>query len=101
MRVDVRTLGVAVLAFACTRPKAAPQPTELRESGRPAPVAVVRADNRTDASDAGEQHAPLSGFPEQFELLDEKDVGPSKGGQKLGFASVPLGAREPRPIMVA
>lgn len=45
-----------------------------------------------DAGDAGAQ-ATLSGYPEQLELFD--------GDDKLGFVSVPLGAREPRPLMIA
>jgi len=44
------------------------------------------------AGDAGER-APLGGVPEQLELFDAKD--------RVGIVSVPLGAREPRPIMIA
>jgi pimeloyl-ACP methyl ester carboxylesterase len=48
-----------------------------------------------DASPVGDSagRPPLAGFPEQFELLDGKD--------KIGVVSVPLGAREARPIMIA
>jgi pimeloyl-ACP methyl ester carboxylesterase len=44
------------------------------------------------ASDA-DARAPLDGFPEQLVLRD--------GDDKVGVVSLPLGAREPRPIMIA
>jgi pimeloyl-ACP methyl ester carboxylesterase len=53
---------------------------------------VREAPDAAAGGDAGGR-APLGGFPEQLELLD--------GTEKLGVVSVPLGAREPRPIMVA
>ncbi|HLK41513.1 MAG TPA: hypothetical protein VKU41_32410, partial [Polyangiaceae bacterium] len=59
--------------------------TRIRTTHQDAPDAGA-------AGDAGERE-PLDGFPEQLELLDGKD--------KLGVVSVPLGAREPRPIMIA
>ncbi len=48
-----------------------------------------------DASPVGDvaERPPLAGFPEQLELLDGKD--------EIGVVSVPLGAREARPIMIA
>src|SRR5205085_7239239 len=42
--------------------------------------------------DAGDDRDALAGFPELMELRDGADV--------VGFVSVPLGAREPRPIMI-
>src|SRR5205823_3218638 len=46
-----------------------------------------------DAATDVDARAPLAGYPELLELTD--------GTEKLGFVSVPLGTREPRPIMIA
>jgi pimeloyl-ACP methyl ester carboxylesterase len=56
---------------------------------------VIDARDGHDASpvESGAVRPPLAGFPEQFELLDGKD--------RIGVVSVPLGAREARPIMIA
>ena len=83
--------GLGLFALACTRYAPPERTTELRDSSPPSPVVVV-GDVGDDAGDAGER-APLAGFPERLELLD--------GKEKLGFVSVPVGAREPRPIMIA
>jgi|GEM_PF-1170280 len=116
MRADLAALGLALLAGAC----AAPAPVErATESLAPSPPPPVVAD-AGDAADAGEEagavseagdadhaacgvgdgggedaeaHAALGGFPEQLDLRD--------GNDELGVVSVPLGAREPRPIVVA
>jgi pimeloyl-ACP methyl ester carboxylesterase len=58
---------------------------EARDAGEP-------RDAGGDVADAT-KGAPLTGYTELLELLDGED--------KLGFVSVPLGAREPRPIMIA
>jgi len=99
MRAHVATMGLGLFAVACTRHAPPERATELRDSSPPSVVVVDAGDDadersaaRGDGGDAGDR-APLSGFSEHFELLDGKD--------KLGFVSVPLGAREPRPIMIA
>jgi len=67
--------------------------SELHDAAAPS-VAVAVVDE-PDAGDAATSAAttPLAGFPELLELRDGED--------KLGFVSVPLGAREPRPLMIA
>jgi pimeloyl-ACP methyl ester carboxylesterase len=76
-------LELAFLAVACTRYVAPERASEPHDATAPS-VAVPEPD-------AGAP--PLAGFPELLELRD--------GNEKLGFVSVPLGAREPRPIMIA
>lgn len=98
MRAHLATMGVGLFALACTRHAPPERASELRDSSPRALVvdagddAGQRSATRGDAGDA-EHTAPLGGFPEQLELLD--------GKEKLGFVSVPLGTREPRPIMIA
>lgn len=41
------------------------------------------------------ERSPLAGYPWQLDLTD------GAGGARLGVVSVPLGAREPRPLMIA
>ena len=89
MRAILATVGLGLFALACTRHAPPERATELRDSS---PPSFVVGDASDDGGDAGTR-TPLSGFPEQLELLD--------GKEKLGFVSVPVGAREPRPIMVA
>lgn len=86
-------LGLALIAVACTRHPPAERAGEPRD-GASSPVVVGDAGNAGDAgdADAGER-APLGGWPELLELVD--------GTEKVGFVSVPIGAREPRPIMIA
>jgi hypothetical protein len=60
---------------------------EATDAGHLAPTA-----DATHAGDA-DARAPLTGYPEQLELLE--------GDDKLGVVSIPIGAREPRPLMVA
>src|SRR5262245_45833853 len=100
MRADALTVGLALLAVACTRHTAAEPATDLHEPSRLAWTVgddVGGASPAGDAGGAGEcnggERTPLSGFAEQLELRD--------GKEKLGFASIPIGAREPRPIMIA
>jgi dienelactone hydrolase len=76
--------GLVLLAGACTRHVPPERASELHDAAAP-PVTVV------DEPDAAAP--PLAGYPELLELRD--------GTEKLGFVSVPLGAREPRPIMIA
>ena len=69
-----------------------PPPLVVRDASRASDGSDVQdAPDAGVAGDAGER-APLGGFPEELELLDGKD--------KVGVVSVPLGAREPRPIMI-
>jgi pimeloyl-ACP methyl ester carboxylesterase len=111
MRAEVAGIGLVLLASACA-PHA---PVErVSEPGDPSPpLAVLDGGNASstseagDASDAGDTGkaadvtgggdagapAPLGGYPEQLELVD--------GDDKLGVVSVPLGAREPRPLVIA
>ena len=96
-------IGLVLFAVACAPHAPAERATPLGD-GSPPPLVVSDASNANDGSDvqdgpdagaagdAGER-APLGGFPEQLELFDGKD--------KVGVVSVPLGAREPRPIMIA
>jgi hypothetical protein len=90
MRAGGVTLGIVLFAVACTRHAPPERATELRDASPPSPV--IDATDASRAADALER-TPLGGFPEELELLDDKE--------KLGFVSVPLGAREPRPIMIA
>ncbi len=73
-------VAIVTLAVACSRPAPPPAPS------------IAAPPDAGDARDAAET-APLAGFPEQLELRD--------GDEALGFVAVPLGAREPRPILVA
>lgn len=98
-------IGLVLLVCACA-PRA-PAERANEPAGPSAPVAVIDAADANDASDAGDApraadltdaddpdaRAPLGGYPEELELVD--------GDEKLGFVSVPLGAREPRPLMIA
>jgi hypothetical protein len=74
-------LLVSLLACARTD-KSAPDAGEPREAAAAVDAGTV---------DAG--LAPLSGHPWQFDLMD--------GKKNVATVSVPLGAREPRPILVA
>ncbi len=100
--------GLLLLVVACA-PHAAERATP-RPDWSPPPTLVSDASHANDTGDATDEcapqdpsgtdaggdaggRAPLAGFPEQLELLD--------GEGKAGVVSVPLGAREPRPVMVA
>jgi pimeloyl-ACP methyl ester carboxylesterase len=103
MRADVAGIGVVLLARACAPAERATEPGQP-----PAPLVepsdaaqaddggdAADSDNADGATDAGDANAcaPLGGYPELLELLD--------GDEKLGVVSVPLGAREPRPLVIA
>lgn len=96
-------VGLVVFAVACRPHAPAERATQLGQWSPP-PLVVSDAidgsggtdvQNGSDAGAAGDtdEREPLGGFPEQLELLD--------GDDKVGVVSVPLGAREPRPIMIA
>jgi hypothetical protein len=89
---------LAALVVACSRHSPAPDPVVNARDASPATSTDARA--TPDASAARE---PLAGFPWQIDLSDPPDAGADGGGKttKLGCVSVPLGAREPRPIMIA
>lgn len=96
MRARLALLALFALA-SCTRHPTAERPGDARDA---ATTAIADAAAGPDASDAGGADdardasvAALAGYPELFELLD--------GAERLGFVAVPLGTREPRPIMVA
>jgi hypothetical protein len=78
-----------VVLAACTRQVPAERPPpddrDAAPAVPPAPTAAV--------VDAGDDRDALADFPELYELRE--------GSERLGFVSVPVGAREPRPIIVA
>jgi len=77
-------------------PAVVPNPAPVAE---PADGAVAAA--RAPTPDAGPPvRDPLGGVPWQFDLVEEVDGG-AKAATKIGVVSVPLGARERRPIVVA
>jgi dienelactone hydrolase len=75
-----------LVAGACAREAAVERPgLDVHDAAAPvATVAIV---------DSGDERDALAGFPELMDLRE--------GSEMLGVVSVPLGAREPRPIMVA
>ncbi|HSO33361.1 MAG TPA: hypothetical protein VLT33_12595, partial [Labilithrix sp.] len=79
---------LALLAPGCTRHPLPEPASDAHDSSPPPPDASADAANAADAA-----REALTGPAELVELLD--------GKERLGFVSVPLGAREPRPIMVA
>lgn len=108
-----RGLGIALLSLAsCSRhatPEHAVDGRDGAASGaRDAAAETTDTNNAYDATapaDAGPLRAPLTGFPWQVDLTDPpQDVADAGAGAKvtrLGCVSVPLGATEPRPIMIA
>ncbi len=104
MRAEVACIGLVLLAWAYACAPHAPA-ERATEPGDPSPpLAVLAGGDAGDTADTGEATnvtdggdavapASLAGYPEQLELLD--------GDDKLGVVSVPLGAREPRPLMIA
>lgn len=83
-------LGLALLS--CTRHAPVERVADVHDGSSPA-VEVAPTDAGEDARpDAGLRPA-LAGFPELLELRD--------GKEKLGVVSVPLGARERRPVLIA
>ncbi|MBX3191084.1 MAG: hypothetical protein KF819_29070 [Labilithrix sp.] len=82
-----RACAIALAVAACSRHAPQQRGADIRDA---APD-VGALDAGADAGD--ESRAPLGGVPWQIDLLD--------GKVKLGVVSVPLGATEPRPIMIA
>jgi dienelactone hydrolase len=95
MRSVVTSVGAAVVVVGCARHAPVERATEARDGTAPSPAApsgaAAVAGETSDAGDAGPR--ALAGFPAQLDLLE--------GGEQIGVVSVPLGAREPRPIMIA
>ena len=89
-----RRLAFALLVAACSRQ--GPTPAGAVDAGptssAPAPAPRAAAAPPT-----------LTGFPPQFDLTDPPQGDAEAGARtaKLGVVSVPLGAREPRPLMIA
>ena len=82
---------LVVVIGACTRPMPVDRASPTVDAAAPSERAsAVDAEAPRDASEAPRE--ALAGFPELLELRDD---------EKLGFVSVPLGAREPRPVIVA
>jgi dienelactone hydrolase len=109
MRAYAAGLGLALLAGVCSAACAAQhapaeRAPEVRDASPLSALVDAGADavasdaggdalepaSRQDPSDAG---AVLGGHAQRVELFEGKET--------LGFVSVPLGAREPRPIMIA
>jgi pimeloyl-ACP methyl ester carboxylesterase len=84
-------------AVACGR--AQPPPPASRDAAD-ASVDQSRPSGDGGVMDATPAKQPLSGFPDELELLDEPPKEASAGA-RIGWVSVPVGAREPRPIVIA
>jgi pimeloyl-ACP methyl ester carboxylesterase len=102
--VFVRVALLAFLVPGCARSASPERASDLHDAapagsfahdGAAASDAASGAATVPDAADdaAIADHAALEGYPAILELLD--------GDEKLGFVSVPLGTREPRPLVVA
>lgn len=107
MRAFALAACFGVSAVACSRraPPEPARPAALASSTDGSTDAVASASDAaalpTDVGhppDAASQREPLAGHPWQIELFAEGADGKK---EKLGFLSVPLGAREARPIMIA
>jgi len=98
-------LALLVASASCAR-RAPADRADTPGDATAATIASPDAD-ANGANDAAEpERAPLAGFPLQMDLVgpsDEDGGGAAKTrtSTKLGVVAVPLGAREPRPIMVA
>lgn len=101
LRDVLRRAALVVLVASCSRHAPAPeQGVDVRDAAR-------MSSSRSGIDGSAPQAAPvpsvLTGFPWQMDLTDppqgEADAGAKS--TKLGCVSVPLGAYEPRPIMVA
>ncbi|MCL2724520.1 MAG: hypothetical protein FWD69_08800 [Polyangiaceae bacterium] len=97
MQAALGRVAVAVLVVlaACTRHDRGPGPAA--DSGADgvtaAPAGIDEAPEQTPTT-----RAPLSGHPWIVELVEEH---PGRAPTKLGFVTVPLGARERRPVVIA
>src|SRR4051794_30632555 len=99
MRAECSFCGVVLIVAGGSRPSSPINDAAVAS----APDAADANAPDANAPDATTERAPLAGYPWQIELTDplagEADAG--KKNTRLGFVSIPLGAREPRPIMIA
>ncbi len=86
-------MGLGLFVAACAACARHGQPERASEPRDASPPSLVIVDAGADTADASPANAALSAPSDLVELLD--------GREKLGFVSVPVGAREPRPIMIA
>lgn len=92
-------MALVLLGGACAPPRRIERATPHGEPPLRTAAASTGTDAGTqdaadeDASDDAAARAALRGFPEQLVLRE--------GDEKVGVVSVPLGAREPRPLMIA
>lgn len=99
-----RPLVLAVVAsalalVACRREPTDAQPAPRRpERSPPQPFASATERANDGGAQPGEAHAPLAGFPAEVDLLPPAGA---KDPTRYGIVTVPLGAREPRPLVVA
>lgn len=90
-RFAAAALGLALLSCtSCTRRAPVGRVAEVHDGSS---VEVAAPDGGEDGRPDAGLRAALGGFPELLELRD--------GTEKLGVVSVPLGARERRPVMIA
>ncbi|MBS2016277.1 MAG: hypothetical protein JST00_25565 [Deltaproteobacteria bacterium] len=92
----------AISCISCARHGPTPAPVDAgpRPDAAPAPSAREGEAGSTPEGDAGSPPEVLGGYPWQMDLDDVAEDGGARR-PKLGVLSVPLGAREPRPIMLA
>lgn len=90
MRIVV--LAALLVASSCKRP-----PDVARDASVPeADASVAPPLAAADAAPSPDARAPLAGVPWQLDLVDDDPK-----ATKLGVLSVPLGARERRPLVIA
>ena len=91
-------LALSTIGACSSRHAPVPAPAPASEGGTSPAVA-----SDASAPDASAKRPPLYGYAWQIELFDppesEADAGVKPA--RIGYVSVPLGATEPRPIMVA
>lgn len=92
MRSGFFIAALGLVALSCTRHATLERAGEVHDASSPT-VEVALVDAGDDAHGDAGLRPPLAGFPEQLELLE--------GTEKVGVVSVPLGARERRPVMIA
>jgi len=96
-------IASVALAFvaACSRSNPGrPRPQATSADGSTVAVTPISSHAAADSSVGGQhvERAPLASHPWIVELVEP---GPRHSPTKLGFVTVPLGAREARPVMIA
>src|SRR5688500_9215499 len=84
---------LVALAAACTRQASIEHANERSDASVADVAPPPQAEDAGDAAASRETLGTLGGHPEIVELCD--------GEEKLGVVSVPLGAHEPRPVVIA